>query len=821
MALSDLFIRLKADASGFLMGMRSAKKEAVVTSKSVKEAESRFYALQQQVKKGNFDNPGFRKLKADMIAARVEMDKMRKSAGLLSKGGGGITDMLGKGAALAGGALAAVSVGQIGSGVATQIFGFEQSLADLKAIANATDGEIKELEKTARDLGGSTSFTAAQVLDLQTELSKLGFNVPEVKALSQSVVNLATALDADAGEAAVILGGQLRAFGKDASHAAEFAEILGATANMSAVDFNDFALMLPKVSKAAAEVGWDFAQLNAALGVLRDQNIRAESAGTGLRNILLDNAKAGRTYEQGLQLIANSTDKLKTATELYGSENAIVALTLSKMSKEVDISAEKIRGMNGTLAEMNRIKLDTVQGQFKLLQSAISELFLTLNNGASLKGFVSAAGDAVKGLTQLARYGSVLGKDFDDQLVRNTETVNKYGSAYSKMIEDGKMSTAEFIGMMDKQIATKEKIIAQYPKARKEIKANMQAQLDSLKQIKASVLSGSGVVPAMGEEVTDMESAGSSSFDKKKAAERAENIRTAAQAYKEVQAELLKTRQYLAFVGQETDYVGEATQILQRQMETIFKMGGDEAVKYAELLRSEMQSLVDESRKTDNKEPVTMLPTLSMGSVSSQTEDPLSGVVNKQNQENTTAFNEQLIQQEQLLYNIAQASQVMGDAAFAGFANMASGAATAGSAMLQFGSQAAAGIMEMVRANIMAAISEQAKANSFLGIIGVPLIGAAIGAIFGLMQGAMGKTKGIALAEGGVTTGPTYAMIGDNPSKKELVLPFEKNNEFAAAIGRYMGGSNKGGIGEVRFEIAGDKLYGVLQRVNRKMSKLQ
>jgi hypothetical protein len=248
--------------------------------------------------------------------------------------------------------------------------------------------------------------------------------------LTQSVVNLSTALDADAAEAATLLGGQLRAFGKDASYAAEYAEVLGATANKTAVDFDDFALMLPKVSKAASVVGWDFAQLNATLGLLRDNNIKAEAAGTSLRNILLLNAKSGRTYKEALDIISASTDKLKTSTELFGAENAIVALTLADNQQRISELATEIRGMTGALAEMNAAKLDTVLGQTLLLKSAFSELILVLNNGQSLKGFVAVLGDAVKAYTQLAEHGVILGKQFDDlhaqRMKQSDETVKKY-----------------------------------------------------------------------------------------------------------------------------------------------------------------------------------------------------------------------------------------------------------------------------------------------------------------------------------------------------------------------------------------------------------
>lgn len=67
-----------------------------------------------------------------------------------------------------------------------------------------------------------------------------------------------------------------------------------------------------------------------------------------------------------------------------------------------------------------------------------------------------------------------------------------------------------------------------------------------------------------------------------------------------------------------------------------------------------------------------------------------------------------------------------------------------------------------------------------------------------------------ALAQGGMTTGPGMAMIGDNASGKEFVIPFERMGEFARQA---MGGNNVNVAGE--FRVKGSDLILVLERANR------
>ena len=66
--------------------------------------------------------------------------------------------------------------------------------------------------------------------------------------------------------------------------------------------------------------------------------------------------------------------------------------------------------------------------------------------------------------------------------------------------------------------------------------------------------------------------------------------------------------------------------------------------------------------------------------------------------------------------------------------------------------------------------------------------------------------KGVAFAEGGIVHGPTLGLVGEYPgasSNPEVIAPL---NKLRSLIGE---GS---GYGEVRFEIAGDRLEGVLKR---------
>ena len=77
------------------------------------------------------------------------------------------------------------------------------------------------------------------------------------------------------------------------------------------------------------------------------------------------------------------------------------------------------------------------------------------------------------------------------------------------------------------------------------------------------------------------------------------------------------------------------------------------------------------------------------------------------------------------------------------------------------------------------------------GIAGVAKATALKAAIASLMTGIP------KLARGGMTLGPTLALIGDNPSGREAVIPFERMGQFVGQI-QGQGRNNMNVAGRIR-----------------------
>lgn len=116
--------------------------------------------------------------------------------------------------------------------------------------------------------------------------------------------------------------------------------------------------------------------------------------------------------------------------------------------------------------------------------------------------------------------------------------------------------------------------------------------------------------------------------------------------------------------------------------------------------------------------------------------------------------------------------------------------------MLNSGKVSFKGIIDGLKALIIKLIAAAGAAlalNVLLGGIGIG------GAKFGGMEGfkaLFSSLSGIPkFAEGGMVTGMTTAILGDNPSGKEAVIPFEKMGSFLSKFGT--------GGGDMRVEVVG------------------
>ena len=287
-----------------------------------------------------------------------------------------------KGVALGGFGIALAGVVALFKNIKT-IIAFEQQMAKVKAITGASVEEFNKLKASSKELGATTQLTATEFGQLQEELAKLGFTTEEILASQASIGELAIATQSDLAQASRVTAGTLNAFGLEASETQRVVDVMSKSFTSSALDINKLELGLPKVASASKAMGISLEETVATLGVLADSNIKAETASTGFRNILLKTKKAGTTVSASLKEIRESTEPATKALELFGVENAVVALVLADNEKAVDDFTVKLQDAEGATAEMAKTVGDTLAGDLKSLASAWEGVVLSFGDGTS------------------------------------------------------------------------------------------------------------------------------------------------------------------------------------------------------------------------------------------------------------------------------------------------------------------------------------------------------------------------------------------------------------------------------------------------------
>lgn len=248
---------------------------------------------------------------------------------------------------------------------------FEQSMAKVKAVSGATGAEFKKLEKLALDLGASTRFTASEVAELQLNYSKLGFIPAEIQKITEATLDLALASGEDLATSATVAGATLRGFGLEASHMIRVTDVMAKSFSSSALNLEKFSVAMPKVAGAAKVMGFSLERTTSMLGLLIDRGIEASVAGTSLKRIFVELSKSGMTYQEAMNQINASTNKVKTATELFGDRAFVAAIQLAQNGVALDSLNTKLNDAKGSAKAMAAIMDATLQGALFRMKSAV------------------------------------------------------------------------------------------------------------------------------------------------------------------------------------------------------------------------------------------------------------------------------------------------------------------------------------------------------------------------------------------------------------------------------------------------------------------
>ena len=261
---------------------------------------------------------------------------------------------------------------------------FEQAQANLASVLGVNVTEMKALTAQAKELGATTRFTASQVSELQVELAKLGFTQKQIQDMTAATLSLAEATGTELADAASVAGSTLNGFGLAATDTQRVVDVMAKSFSSSSLDMEKFKVAMAAVAPIAKTMGFSLEETTAMIGSLTDAGLDASTAGTSLRNMMLEASKQGLTWKEALDKVNNSTDKAGVALELFGKRGVAAGVILAENQDKVAGLTEKLDESEGAAAKMADTQRNTLGGALDLLRSAWEGLILSMDEAGGV-----------------------------------------------------------------------------------------------------------------------------------------------------------------------------------------------------------------------------------------------------------------------------------------------------------------------------------------------------------------------------------------------------------------------------------------------------
>lgn len=275
------------------------------------------------------------------------------------------------------------AIGAIKDGV-SKIIDFEQANASLAAILGLNVEQLKDMTESAEKLGRTTVYTASQVTQLQTSLSKLGFTKQDILGMQESILYFAQATGSALDDAASTTGAALRMFGVNSEdyqkEVGRFTGAMAAATMRSALDFRSIADNLATFGPMAHSMNLQIEDTLALFGTLKNMGIEASTAMTSLRNIF---TKVAQGKIEGMGDVKSLEDFVAALKEMnnldpgkgmkmIGPRGGTQFITLIQQAENILKLRDEIRAgaSADTTASMGETMVNSVAGSIKMLQSA-------------------------------------------------------------------------------------------------------------------------------------------------------------------------------------------------------------------------------------------------------------------------------------------------------------------------------------------------------------------------------------------------------------------------------------------------------------------
>ena len=297
---------------------------------------------------------------------------------------------------------------------------FESQMNTTKSLLADTIPTADELNSTTEKLGESSKgwatqygISTASINEGMQEIIKKGFDSNQTIAAMPSILDATKASGDDFNVVMNASTNILRQFGLDAKDTGRVTDSLTYVANKTSAGFSDMGLAMEYIGPVAHSLGMSVEETSAAIGLLSDNGIAGEKAGTALRGALSkllkpskSNAKAMRElgfsveeFQSGSLKLPDIIDRIKESTKgwteaerssaiarAFGVEaqtgmNALINQggdALRNLTKETENARGYTKKLSNELSKSSKNGVERFKSSLEVLQINIGQKLLPL-----------------------------------------------------------------------------------------------------------------------------------------------------------------------------------------------------------------------------------------------------------------------------------------------------------------------------------------------------------------------------------------------------------------------------------------------------------
>ncbi|RRV04426.1 phage tail tape measure protein [Pseudomonas sp. v388] len=306
-----------------------------------------------------------RRLRQDISAANNQMEAQRRRLDALARQQRQATlaTQSYQRAQQAAGNVAAKGMGAVASGgvalyggakVLSPGIDFDANMSKVQAITRLDGGseELKGLRAQARELGGSTQYTAGQAAEAQGFLGMAGFDPKAIKAAMPGMLDLATAGGSELAETADIASNILSGLGLSAEKMNKVGDVLVGTFTRSNTNLRMLGETMKYAAPMAKTYGIDLETAAAMAGKLGDAGLQGSMGGTALSSIMNRLAAPPKMAKKALEQLniltadanGNLRDMPDILKEIYDKTKHMGTATRGGLLKAI-AGEEAVKGM--------------------------------------------------------------------------------------------------------------------------------------------------------------------------------------------------------------------------------------------------------------------------------------------------------------------------------------------------------------------------------------------------------------------------------------------------------------------------------------------